>query len=68
MARIKTNGSWITEDIVIKEEVCNAFQVLFSTSDDWRPSISGLSFERLEDTKVVGPEKLFSEEEVFGAL
>ncbi|RVW85838.1 hypothetical protein CK203_035302 [Vitis vinifera] len=32
MDKIKINGSWITEDGEIKEEVCRAFQVLFSTS------------------------------------
>ena len=46
----------------MKEEVCRAFQVLFSTSRNRHPSISGLSFERLEDVEVVGLEKPFSRE------
>ena len=38
MAKIKINGSWITEDCEIKEEVRRAFQLLLSTSGDWQPS------------------------------
>ena len=68
ISRIKINGSWITKDSAIKEEVCIAFQVLFSTSGEWCPSINGLSFEKLEDTKVAKLEKPFSKEGVFGAL
>ena len=68
MDKIKINGSWITEDNEIKEEVCRAFQVLLSTLGDRRPSISGLSFERLDDIEVAGLEKPFLEEEVFGAF
>ncbi|KAL6325531.1 hypothetical protein AAG906_023376 [Vitis piasezkii] len=33
-----------------------------------RPSVSGMSFERLEDQKVVGLEEPFSDKEIFGAL
>ena len=67
MAKIKINGSWITEDCEIKEEVRRAFQLLLSTSGDWQPSIRGLSFEGLDDFEVAGLEKPFSEEKVFGA-
>ena len=35
---------------------------------DWKPSIDGLNFERLEEVDVEGLEKPFSKEEVFGAV
>ena len=64
----KVNGTWITEDNDIKEEVGRAFQNLLSATSEWRPSLSGLSFERLDSTKAEGLEKPFIKEEIFGAL
>ena len=54
MDRIKINGRWITEDNGIKEEECRAFQKLLSATDEWRPNLSGLSFERLGSMEVEG--------------
>ena len=54
MDRIKINGRWITEDNGIKEEECRAFQKLLSAIDEWRPNLSGLSFERLGSMEVEG--------------
>ena len=68
MVRVKINGTWIIDDSEIKEEVSRAFQLLLSTNGDWRPCISGLFFERLENLEVEGLEKPFTKEEVFGAL
>ena len=50
-----------------KKKKKKVYTYLFATSD-WKPSLSGLFFERLEDLVVVGLEKPFTEEEVFGAL
>ncbi|RVW79159.1 Apoptosis inhibitor 5-like protein API5 [Vitis vinifera] len=68
MAKVKVNGTWITEDSDIKEEVGRVFQKLLSTTGEWRPSLSALSFERLDSMEVEGLEKPFIEEEIFGAL
>ena len=48
LTRIKINGSWLTEEIDIKERVVQAFQTLLFDSEDWRPSIDVVLFERLE--------------------
>ena len=50
-----------------KKKKKKVYTYLFATSD-WKPSLSGLFFESLEDLVVVGLEKPFTEEEVFGAL
>ena len=68
MTRVKVNGRWYTKEREIKEEVCRVFQGLLADPGDWKPSIDGLNFERLEEGDVEGLEKPFSEEEVFGAL
>ena len=67
MTRVKVNGRWYTKEREIKEEVCRVFQGLLADPGDWKPSIDGLNFERLEEGDVEGLEKPFSEEEVFGA-
>ena len=45
-----------------------AFQGLLADPGDWKSSIDGLNFERLEDLDVEGLEKPFSEEEVYDLL
>ena len=54
MDKIKINGRWIAEDNGIKEEVSRAFQKLLSATDEWRPNLSGLFFERLGSMEVEG--------------
>ena len=68
MNRIKVNERCLTEESEIKEEVSRTFQGLLIDPGDWKPSIDGLNFERLEEVDVERLEKLFSEEEVFEAL
>ena len=68
MAKIKMNGMWIIEDIEIKEEVRRAFQLMLSIIGNWRPSLSGLSFKRLNDLELSGLERPFTEEEMYGVL
>ena len=44
-----------------------AFQNLFSKLGDWRPNISGMSFEKLSSDESGKPNVPFSEEEVLAA-
>ena len=48
LTRIKINGSWLTEEIDIKERMVQAFQTLLFDSEDWRPNIDVVLFERIE--------------------
>ena len=66
--RIKVNGRCFTEESEIKEEVGRNFQELLTDPGDWKPSIEGLNFERLEEREVERLEQPFSEEKVFEAL
>ncbi|RVW79790.1 Transposon TX1 uncharacterized 149 kDa protein [Vitis vinifera] len=68
MARVKINGVWSTEENEIREGVVNEFKLLLSTAGGWRPSISGLSFPRLEAVDRARLEEPFSKQEVFKAL
>ena len=68
MARVKIDGVWVTQDKDLRVAMGRAFQLLLFTNDDWRPNLSELSFERLEDSKITGLEKPFIEEEVFKVL
>ena len=68
LTRIKVNGRCLTKESEIKEEVSRAFQGLLADLGDWKPSIDGLNFKRLEEVDVEGLEKPFSKEEVFGAV
>ena len=58
----------LIEENEIKERVVKAFKNLLSSTEDWRPSVSGLSFARLEAQEVARLEEPFSKEEVFNAL
>ena len=66
--RIKVNGRSLTKESEIKEEIDRNFQALLTDPGEWKPSIDGLIFEKLEMGDVERLEKLFSEEEVFEAL
>ena len=68
MVWIKINGLWLTKENGIKEGVVDEFKVLLSVAGGWRPSISGLSFARLEIVEAARLEDLFSKLEVFEAL
>ena len=66
--RIKVHERCFTEESEIKEEVGRNFQELLTDPGDWKPSIEGLNFERLEEREVERLEQPFSEEKVFEAL
>ena len=66
--RIKGNGRCLTEKSEIKDEIGRNFQELLIDPGEWKPSIDGLIFERLEVGDVERLEKPFSKEGVFEAL
>ncbi|RVW12371.1 putative ribonuclease H protein [Vitis vinifera] len=66
--RIKINGAWCLEENEIREGIGNAFKLLLSSSGDWRPSISGLQLETLDQLDASTLESPFTEEEVYNAL
>ncbi|RVX07436.1 hypothetical protein CK203_022574 [Vitis vinifera] len=68
MSWVKINGSWLTEENEIRDGVMNEFKLLLSTARGWRPNITGLSFERLEDVEAARLEEPFLEQEVLEAL
>ncbi|RVW41410.1 hypothetical protein CK203_095174 [Vitis vinifera] len=66
--RIKINGAWCLEENEIREGIGNALKSLLSSSGDWRPSISGLQLESLDQLDASTLESPFTEEEVYNAL
>ena len=65
--KIKVNERYLTKESKIKEEIGRNFQELLTDPGEWKSSIDGLIFERLE-VGDVKREKPFSKEEVFEAL
>ena len=63
--RIKVNGRSLTKESEIKEEISRNFQALLTDPGEWKPSIDGLNFERLEVEDVERLEKLFSDKESY---
>ena len=68
LARVKINGVWLTKENEVKEGVVNEFKTMLSSAGGWRPSLRGLSFERLEAVDAASLEEPFSEQEVMEAL
>ncbi|RVW20831.1 putative ribonuclease H protein [Vitis vinifera] len=68
MARVKINGTWLTEGNEIRDEVVNVFKVQLSTAGNWSPTLVAFPFARLEALEAARLEEPFFEEEVFEAL
>ena len=66
--RVKINGVWLTEENEVRDGVVNEFKFMLSVVGGWRPSIRGMSFERLEAVDAANLEEPFSEQEVLEAL
>ncbi|RVX10471.1 Transposon TX1 uncharacterized 149 kDa protein [Vitis vinifera] len=66
--KIRINGVWLSEENEIKEGIVNAFRSLLFNPGDWRPPLSGLQCETLENMDACALEVSFTEEGVFGAL
>ena len=67
MSWVKINGSWLTEENEVRDGVVNEFKLLLAAEGKWRPSLSGMSFERLEAMEVARLEEPFSKQEVLEA-
>ena len=68
MDRIRINGVWNLKENGISEGIINAFRSLLSNLGDWRPPLSGLQCETLQNVDADALEVSFTEEEVYGAL
>ena len=66
--QIRINGVWYSEENGISEGIVNAFRSLLSNPGDWRPPLSVLQCETLQNLDVDTLEVSFTEEEVHGAL
>ena len=58
----------LTEEVDIKGGVANAFCMTLFELGEWRPSISGLSFESLSNVDSKALETPYSKEEVLATL
>ena len=68
MDRIRINGVWNSKENGISEGIVNAFRSLLSNLGDWRPPLSGLQCETLQNVDADALDVSFTEEEVYGAL
>ena len=68
MDRIRINGVWNSKENGISEGIINAFRSLLSNLGDWRPPLSGLQCETLQNVDADALDVSFTEEEVYGAL
>ena len=66
--QIRINGIWHSEENGINEAIVNAFRTLLSNPGDWRPPLSGLQCETLENMDACVLEVQFTEEEVYDVL
>ena len=66
--QIRINGIWHSEENGINEAIVNAFRTLLSNPRDWRPPLSGLQCETLENMDACVLEVQFTEEEVYDVL
>ena len=66
--QIRINGVWHSEENGISEGIVNAFRYLLSNPTDWRPPLSGLQCEMLQNMDVGALEVSFTKEEVYGTL
>ncbi|RVW53546.1 hypothetical protein CK203_092382 [Vitis vinifera] len=53
----------VFEENEVRGGVMNEFKLLLSAAGGWKPNISGMSFERLEDMETARLEKSFSKQE-----
>ena len=49
MERIRINGVWKSEENGMSEGIVNAFRTLSSNPGEWRPSLTGLQCEQLQN-------------------
>ena len=66
--RIRIGGDWLNGTEEVRTCIVNAFKVLLFYLRDWRASLEGLNFFRLNGTEATRLEVPFTEEEVHAAL
>ena len=66
--RIRIGGDWLNGTEEVRTDIVNAFKVLLSNPGDWRVSLEGLNFSRLNDMEAIRLEVPFTEEDVHIAL
>ena len=66
--KMRINGVWTDDDSSMRKDIASAFQALLSDLGDWRASIEGLSFNRINELEASSLEVPFWAEEVFHAL
>lgn len=65
---IRIVGVWVEGEKEIKSGIVNAFQELLSDLGEWRASVEGLNFSRLNGLESGSLESSFSELQIFSAL
>ena len=68
ISKLRINGTWISEESDLKTNIIKAFESLMSDSREWKASIKGLTFARINEGEASNLERPFTEEEVFLAL
>ena len=68
ISKLRINGAWIYEESDLKTNITKVFESLMSNPREWRASIEGLTFARINEGEASNLERPFTEEEVFLAL
>ena len=68
LKKIKINGSWYEDETAVKTGIVEAFQGLLSNPGGWRPILSGLCFNPIEEETVARLEDRFTEDKNFEAV
>ena len=66
--KVKINGSWLTEDVVIQNGIVDEFKGQLSEPGGWRPAFPNISLEELGTEDAGSLEVGFFEEEVSTAI
>ena len=68
LKKIKINGSWYEDETGVKTGIVEAFQGSLSNPGGWRPSLSGLCFNPIEEETAARLGERFTEDENFEAV
>ena len=60
ISRLKINRVWVIEKDEIRQGIVKAYKTLLSDLDEWRASLEGLDFSRLNEPKAARLEVPFS--------
>ena len=68
ISKMRINEAWLTEEEELRQGVVEAFKTLLSDTGEWRASLDGLSFQRINEEEAARLELPYTEEEVFTTL